>query len=128
MEYQQHEVSGRNDSNKLYNLNFNDTTHGNGNHNNNAGTNPSQGGESNKAHGDGGCNESGGTQGGADNSGNDYDNQNDESSYCYDFGLLYNYKFVLAFGTEQVINNLQSLTELRDQVRFCFDELKSATH
>ena len=47
---------------------------------------------------------------------------------CYDFGLLYDYKFVLALGTEQVINNLQSLTEFRDQVRFCFDELKSATH
>ena len=79
-EYRQHEVSGRNDSNKLYNLNFNDTTHNNGNHNNNTGTNPSQGGESNKAHGDGNCNENGGTQGGTDNSDNDYDNQNDESS------------------------------------------------
>ena len=48
-------------------------------------------------------------------------------TYCYDFGILYNYKFVLVLGTEQVINILQSFTEFRDQVRFCFDELKSAT-
>ena len=67
MEYRQHGVPGRSDSNDNLNSIFNNPYDDSGNHNDNTGTLVNKGGELNDADGDGDCNENGGTQGGADN-------------------------------------------------------------